>query len=340
MGKYSQLRNVWTNSSNSFSLPEQQYVTISTGDNKTGLITIGTNPEYTDQNCKGFSNFTGTSDDKTTGIKYAISDTSRGVMTCEDKPGIKVAIGEIKCYDMSPTEPNAKQIACCDKGQPIIKQKGDSSGPKGVLSDNSLPQCIKNTEDIQYYMCSADKKCIIAPDGSDPQTHYLSNTCNHECDLSSSYTNFWKGTNSGLGNEIVVTKKTCDLVNARNGCNDIDRNLTNNGDRVLKKDCGLGAQCSNWVGMWSQGSGIRAQFWGAPGWPNAWPGQDQMCGGHGAGDHLNTGYNAVASSGYSEYKSEKDGFNYWKGHYNPVAGKWYLTNRNPHACAPDTSPGI
>ncbi len=51
--------------------------------------------------------------------------------------------------------------------------------------------------------------------------------------------------------------------------------------------------------------------------------------------------NAVPYQGYSEYKSEQDLFNYWKGvNENPAAGKWYLTNRNPHACAPDTSPGI
>ena len=338
MGKYSQLKNVWTNSSNSFSLPQQQYVTISTENNKTGLITIGTNPDYSDQNCKGFSNFTGTSDDKTTGIKYAISDTSRGVMTCERKPGIKVAIGEIKCYDMSPTEPTATQISCCDSGQPIIKQKGDSSGPTGVLSDNSLPQCIKNT-DVNYYMCSADKKCVVAPAGTDPQLQYLSNTCNEECDLSNSTTDFWKGTTSGAGNEMVLTKKTCDLVNETDGCNDVNNNLTKNGDRVLKVGCGIGAQCSNWVGMWSHGSGIRAQFWAEPGWPAGWPGQDKMCGGSGSGSHINTGYNAVPG-GYSEYKSEQDLFNYWKGHDNPAAAKWYLTNRNPHACAPDTSPGI
>lgn len=339
MGQYSRLKNVWTNSSNSFSLPEQQYVTISTEDNKTGLITIGANPEYTDQNCKGFSNFTGTSDDTTTGIKYAISDTSRGVMTCERKPGIKVAIGEIKCYDMSPTEPTAKQIPCCDRGQPIIKQKGDDSGPQGVLSDNSLPQCIKNT-DLNYYICKEDKTCGVAPAGSDPKLHYLSSTCNWECDLSGSTTHFWKGTSSGVGNEMVLTKKTCDLVNATNGCNDIDNNLTKNGDRVLKESCGLGTECSNWVGMWSSGSGIRTQFWKAPDWPNTWPSQKEMCGGSQSGSQMNTGYNAVPDKGYSEYKSEQDLFNYWKGKDNPSAAKWYLTKRNPHACAPDTFPGI
>ena len=265
MSNYKTLKNTWNNSVNN-PLPEQQYITISSENNKNGLITIGTNPTWDNQNCRGFSNFTGNPSDSTDGITYAINNTGgKGVLSCTVNKAS--GIGEIKCWDLPPGETGAKQIACCDSGQPIIKQKGDSSGPKGVLNDTSLPQCISKDSPITYYMCSKNKQCIPAPAGTDPKLLYIQPDCDKECDLTNSKTNFWVGADTTYGNKEVLTKNTCDLINQPNGCNDINTSLRDNGSRVLKTGCGIGAECSNWTGMWTDGNGVQVQYWDSPEWP-------------------------------------------------------------------------